>query len=201
LRWNTPPAFASPARRPIHQAPEGWAGHPSGNWGRQEGWHRHHHAGYSPVLNGFLVPNLVGYPVGFGWTLDLGLDGDQDETEPQNPPVAAPQDAIAEEANPLPPPPGPASDEFAQETESPTQYRPDYRVSTLPEVQPQPATTLIFNDGQPAKQVHNYILTKTTLYNLDGGMPREIPVSSIDLSATAKLNRSAGVDFSPPQTP
>jgi hypothetical protein len=147
------------------------------------------------------VPNLVGYPVGFGWTLDLGLDGDQDESGLQNPETAAPQDAIAEEASPIPQATGPGGDEFGQPTETPIQYRPEYHGASLPQVQPQPATTLVFNDGRPAQQVHNYILTKTTLYNLDGGTTREIPVSNIDLAATSKLNHSAGVEFSPPQTP
>jgi hypothetical protein len=62
---------------------------------------------------------------------------------------------------------------------------------------PEDAVTLIFKDGRPPEQIHNYMLTKTTLYVTDARR-REIPVESLDLVATAKANRSAGVDFALP---
>jgi hypothetical protein len=48
-------------------------------------------------------------------------------------------------------------------------------------------------------QVHNYILTRKAIYDLDGAGEREIPLSEVDVPATTKVNRAAGVDFSPPQ--
>jgi hypothetical protein len=60
-----------------------------------------------------------------------------------------------------------------------------------------PATTLVFKDGRPNQQIHNYMLTSTTLSILDRNR-REIPVDQIDLAATAKANRAAGVEFSLP---
>jgi len=56
------------------------------------------------------------------------------------------------------------------------------------------AVTLVFKDGRPAEQIHNYILTRTTLYVGDQHH-REIPIDQLDLAATAKVNHEAGVDF------
>jgi hypothetical protein len=62
----------------------------------------------------------------------------------------------------------------------------------------QPATTLIFKDGRAPLEVHNYALTASTLYALDGDSRQEIPLSLLDVSATVEANRKAGVDFSLP---
>jgi hypothetical protein len=59
------------------------------------------------------------------------------------------------------------------------------------------AVTLIFKDGRPAEQVHNYILTRTTLY-VDDQHRRVIPTDELDMVATAKVNQEAGVDFQLP---
>jgi hypothetical protein len=82
---------------------------------------------------------------------------------------------------------------------NPTYYRPAYQ-SAPPEVpaSPQPATTLIFQDGRPTVEIHNYALIGSTLYALDGETRQEIPLSALDLPATIEANRKAGVDFSPP---
>ncbi len=72
--------------------------------------------------------------------------------------------------------------------------------------QPSPApgsevtVTLIFKDGRPPEQIHNYLLTRTTLYVGDP-YHRDIPTSQLDLAATAKVNHDAGVDFHLPETP
>ena len=57
--------------------------------------------------------------------------------------------------------------------------------------------TLVFKDGRPPQQIRNYMVTATTLSVLDQQY-RAIPVDQIDLAATAKANRDAGVDFSLP---
>jgi hypothetical protein len=59
------------------------------------------------------------------------------------------------------------------------------------------AVTLIFKDGRPSEQIHNYMLSRTTLYVQDGRR-REIAVADLDLAATEKVNREAGVDFQLP---
>ena len=59
------------------------------------------------------------------------------------------------------------------------------------------AVTLIFKDGRPPEQIHNYILTRTTLSVWDH-RHRDIPVDQLDLTATEKVNHDAGVDFQLP---
>jgi len=61
------------------------------------------------------------------------------------------------------------------------------------------AVTLIFKDGRPAEQIHNYMLTRTTLFVGDANR-REIPLDQIDLTATANVNREAGIEFGLPQS-
>ncbi len=80
----------------------------------------------------------------------------------------------------------------------PTNYQPFYGTQ-----QPDPrsnapvneeAVTLIFKDHRPNQVIHNYLLTGTTLTVWDRN-PRNIPVNEIDIAATEKTNREAGVDF------
>ena len=61
------------------------------------------------------------------------------------------------------------------------------------------AVTLIFKDGRAPETIHNYALTRKTLYVTDA-RPREIPVAALDLAATEKVNRAAGVRFQLPVT-
>jgi len=62
------------------------------------------------------------------------------------------------------------------------------------------AVTLVFKDGRAPEKIHNYALTRTTLYVTDGRR-REIPVASLDLAATEKVNHAAGVQFQLPVMP
>ncbi len=62
----------------------------------------------------------------------------------------------------------------------------------------QNAITLIFTDGRPPMQIHNYMATSTGLYVLMDGNRCPIPVSQIDVEATERVNRDAGVDFHVP---
>jgi hypothetical protein len=59
------------------------------------------------------------------------------------------------------------------------------------------AVTLVFKDGRQPEQIHNYLMTANTLY-VEDPRHREIPIDELDLAATAKLNREAGVDFALP---
>ena len=59
------------------------------------------------------------------------------------------------------------------------------------------AVTIIFRDGRPPEQIHNFLLTRTTLYVNDPNH-QVIPTSQLDLVATAKVNHDAGVDFKLP---
>jgi hypothetical protein len=59
------------------------------------------------------------------------------------------------------------------------------------------ATTIVFRDGRPTEQIHNYALTQTTLYVLDQSK-RDIPLDQIDVAATEKVNRNMGIEFQVP---
>jgi hypothetical protein len=76
--------------------------------------------------------------------------------------------------------------------------RPVYRGATEPEQAPAPesedAVTLVFKDGRPPEQIHNYILSRTTLYVQDK-RTRSIPIEQLDVAATAKANEDAGIEF------
>ena len=63
---------------------------------------------------------------------------------------------------------------------------------------PETPVTLVFKDGRPNEQIHNYLMTPTTLSVLDQ-RHRDIPVDQIDLTATARLNREAGIEFAIPE--
>jgi hypothetical protein len=69
-----------------------------------------------------------------------------------------------------------------------------------PESAGEEAVTLVFKDGRPPEQIHNYVLTRTTLYVGDQHY-RVIPTDQLDLVETAKVNRDAGVDFQLPGAP
>jgi hypothetical protein len=86
-------------------------------------------------------------------------------------------------------------------------YRPAYQAGTVSApatvvpVAPaadEDAVTLVFKDGRPAEHIHNYAMTRTTLY-VQGPHHREIPMDELDLPATEKANRAAGVSFEVPQ--
>jgi hypothetical protein len=104
-------------------------------------------------------------------------------------------------ANPAPPadyaPPQYAAQPVEQaEVAPPAAYRPTYQ-KAQPPPEPEAAVTLVFKDGRPIEQIHNYMLTRTTLYVQDERR-REIPVDDLDLAATQKINKDDGVDFQLP---
>jgi hypothetical protein len=92
--------------------------------------------------------------------------------------------------------------------ESAPQEMPPPRMPYAPptgQAQPAPvpesaeAVTLVFKDGRPSEQIHNYVLTRTTLYVRDQHH-RVIPTDQLDLAATAKANQDLGVGFELPGT-
>jgi hypothetical protein len=58
--------------------------------------------------------------------------------------------------------------------------------------------TLIFKDGRSPQQIRNYAMTRTMLYVRDEHH-RDIPLDQLDIDATQKVNRDAGVDFQLPE--
>jgi hypothetical protein len=150
---------------------------------------------------GFLYPDWIGLgPLGcYG---DSSVYGEEDFGD-YGPDCYQPQSAQADQPviygddqgeTPAPPP------DYAP----PTYQRPDYDPpAQTPRSSPAPtsqiATTIVFKDGRPAEQIHNYALTQTNLYVMDQ-QRRDIPLDQIDLAATEKANRAAGIEFQVPQS-
>jgi hypothetical protein len=67
------------------------------------------------------------------------------------------------------------------------------RPSPLPTV----PVTIVFKDGRPSEQIHNFLLTPHTLTVFDQHR-REIPVNEINLEVTAAMNLKEGIVFSVP---
>jgi hypothetical protein len=84
----------------------------------------------------------------------------------------------------------------AEQADATSPYRPAYQ-RPQPEPEPENPVTLVFKDGRPSEQVHDYILTRTTLYVQDAHT-HEIPVADLDLAAMETVNKAAGVDFQLP---
>ena len=121
-------------------------------------------------------PYFPGYP----YLLDYPDDGDYDDSSASQGYLSQ---GYASESQPEPPPlPAWPSSNPPQPTAVSESGEP---------------VTIVFNDGRLAEQIHNYLLTPTTLYILDQHR-QEIPIDSLDLAATEKVNRDAGVDFSLP---
>ena len=114
-------------------------------------------------------------------------------------------DGSAAQADSAPADPGPAGYDQQADEQGPPPWPSIYdQVPTaassahaVPATVSEAAVTLIFKDGRPPKQIHNYILTRDTLFVGDRH-PSEIPVDQLDLTATAKVNREAGVVFQLP---
>jgi len=143
-----------------------------------------------------------GYAYGPGWIAPnyLGYSDDTGSDDSSSPDSAAP-DSLA--------PPNTAPDANMVQDGSDQQPPDDQALPPWPyggAAQPSPAqqftapasaaeeaVTVVFKDGRPPQQIRNYILTRDTLY-LNDHHP-DIPVDQIDLAATVKVNREAGVDF------
>jgi hypothetical protein len=156
-----------------------------GNSGDRTGDHdrRHHRRPYvSPYGSGGLYGPGYG---AFGWIdpdpLGYPETGSQDDS-------AASQDqtnAGGYDAQP----------DEAWQPPSRGQYRTSAALSnSSPAPESEEAVTIVFKDGRQPEKIHNYILTRSTLFVGDK-QRREIPTDQLDLAATAKANQDAGVDF------
>jgi hypothetical protein len=87
-------------------------------------------------------------------------------------------------------------------SEQPDDSAPQDRSVTPPAPAPapvsnQPDTVLVFKDGHQL-EVANYAIVGSTLFDLTEGHRRKIPLSELDLMATAKQNDDRGIDFQVP---
>ncbi len=168
--YRTAPVAARSIRRPYTPNPG-----PRYRNGRFEGTYV---AAYPYASGAWLTPWELGYPddydYGYNPSAEMGPD-----VEP--PYIAAPQDVDEQEGA------------YGQE-----QYA-ETRVATAAQPAFEDAVMLIFKDGRPPQQIHNYMLTKTTLTVVDGRRLRDVPVADLDVAATEAANRNAGVVFRLPQ--
>jgi len=139
-----------------------------------------------PVSVGWLGPSYLG-PGYLGYPFDYGYDGYDGYDDPGYDNSAAAPYYPDQGYNQQPydqdqPAPGPAYQPPSPQPQS----------SSAPIRQD--AVTLVFKDGRPAEQVHNYILSNTKITIWDQH-PHDIPIAQLDLAATEKANHDAGVDF------
>lgn len=142
----------------------------------------------------------VGLPYNVVWQGPDFLDSGYDNSSyaPATPPVASLGDGYRAPSpkDYVPPaydPPVPMEEAEAAPSAA---FRPIYQ-RPLPEPSAEDALTLVFKDGRPPEQIHNYMLTRTTLYVQDQRR-HQISVADIDIPATEKVNRDAGIDFQLP---
>ncbi len=131
----------------------------------------------------YLTPGLLNYWPYFG---DWGSSYDDSGSSYQD--TSAEQtDAAQNEA-------------YAPEAEQQTWGAPTYSSAPSAEPAPEPAVTLVFKDGHSI-EIHNYAATSRTILLLDqasSGRTSQVSLDEIDLAATERVNREAGVDFNLP---
>ena len=171
-------AFSSGAfrRRPVYPPPY------SGSWR----YRRPYVSPYATIIpygvSGWTPPYYLSYPDD-GGDDESAANSDSANSAPAN---SAP-DGYDQEADGQGPPPWPSIYDQGP-------LAPAYSYASSALAEGEAAVTLIFKDGRPPKQIHNYILTRDMLYVGDR-YPSQIPVDQLDLEATAKVNRDAGVEF------
>ncbi len=147
---------------------------------------RHDHRVYSPhsrvvipyavaPWNGWVSPYFLGYP----YDSDSGVSADAPNNASG---VSDAQNAVLEQPE--------TTDRYQPASNQP----PASQISGSEET-----VTLVFKDGRPSEQVHNYLLTRTALFVLDE-RHHVIPTDQLDLIATAKINQDSGIDFQLPAT-
>lgn len=143
-----------------------------GSWRYRRPYVSPYRGGIPYGVSGWIAPYYLGFPD----------DSGDDESSSANPAGEGYDQQPDDQA----PPPWPSI--YDQGPVAPAYSTPQ------PAPETEAAVTLIFKDGRPPEQIHNYLLTRDTLFVGDR-RPSEIPVDQLDLAATAKVNRDAGVDF------
>jgi hypothetical protein len=175
------------------------------DWNRDGDRHRHYdrdNFGFVPLYGWAGYPYLPWWGGGYPDLFDNWGYGDDYDSEPASNYAASqypenmqyPENAPSQYDQPSADQPEPEQPAY---TPWPYSRPAPSAAPALSATAPDAAVTLVFKDGRPNEQIHNYLLTATTLSVLDQHR-HDIPVDQIDLAATAKLNRDAGVDFAVP---
>src|SRR5271156_13677 len=178
--FRTTPSFArsgfgaSYARSPYNGAGR----YPGNSYGRAP--YRRVFVFRNGFRSSFLVPGYPGYGYpgyGYGGYPDTGYYDDSSDSAGSAAPSYDMQPDQQEESQPREP------------------YYPSIGPSSSsPAPQNEDAVMLVFKDGRPSLEIHNYALTPPPLFAL-AHPRRNITVDEIDLAATQKANRDAGIDF------
>jgi hypothetical protein len=206
--WNIGPAWNF---GPTHVTAPGW-----NNGGYHRGWGNGNGYGYgygglhNGVRRGVIVPVYPIYPAlplydsGYGYS---------DDSESAPPPPDSGADYTVSSGNPYAPPPPyqPAAPPAAyQPSAPPAPYQPPAAPSSEYQQQPavpaqpepvvvQPPITVVLQNGQKLV-VQNYAVVDAMLWDFSKPVARKIPLSTIDVSASAIATYEAGGEF-PQLTP
>jgi hypothetical protein len=89
----------------------------------------------------------------------------------------------------------PSADDYAERHQArPSAATSADAVAEDEPVSAQPDTLLVFKDGHQL-EISNYAIVGTTLFDLTEGHHQKIPLSDLNLTATAKENDERGIDF------
>jgi len=161
------------------------------NRGGSSPFRRPYNSRYRPIYYGYGVP-IWAPPYFLSSPDDAGYD-DSDAAENTVSPGYDSQGydspGYDDQADAQEPPPWPGVP-YAAPPAQPSSAQTSDNVETV---------TLIFKDGRTPEEIHNYILTKNTLFVGDQ-YHRQIPIDQLDLGATVQVNRDLGVDFRLPNT-
>jgi hypothetical protein len=180
--------FTSSTHRAPYHSPYGW------NW-------NHYHYGYRYPFNHVIYVNswwpYWGWPYwGLGYPYNWGfwpIFPDYPDSSDLQPPYVAPPSSYQPQSEQEPDP----AETLRQQPNS--AYRTPYINRAQPPAAPSAPVTVVFKDGRPPEKISNYLLTSKTLTVFDQPI-RDIPIGEVDLDATVKVNRQAGVEFSLPVT-
>jgi hypothetical protein len=182
------PGFARGFQRGVAPGPLARSPY-TGNGRYRRPYVPHYRAGISYGVPGYgwVSPYSLGYPDDFGF---------DDSTDSQDNGAANASADVPEGYEAGPPDQYPAPYPGQEQPLAPYQPGPE-TARPGPAPASEQAVTLIFKDGRPPEQIHNYLLTRTTLFVGDQHR-RAIPTDELDLAATAKANQDEGVDFQLP---
>jgi hypothetical protein len=76
-------------------------------------------------------------------------------------------------------------------------YDPPSRFAASQRAPNEPNTVLVFRDGHE-REIENYAIVATTLWNFAGAKTEKIPLDSLDIPATIRVNEQRGIDFELP---
>jgi hypothetical protein len=146
-------------------------------------------------------------PFSFGnaWDWNDDSDSEQQASEPEAPArpeyepqpdsyAEAPAEAPYDQGYPPPPPPGYDQEGFPIRAQNNAAQDNAAQNDGLDH----PPVTLVFKNGRPSEKVSSYVLTGSSIFVAEPGHQRKIPIADLDLPATIKQNREAGVDFELP---